>query len=200
MKTFTATLALLLVLGGIGSAADDFQPEEGFTSLFNGKDLSGWEYGPVPVTQKPPTEQLEGKTATRDKVFAAAEGVIAASGGRVAALYTVRQFPKDFHLKLEFRATGTDKKDNSGIYIRGPQLQLDAASLGGRTGVFKNLKNFKEGDWNQIDIVVQGTEAICRCNGELVGKPIRVPENGTLGLQSEYGRFEFRRLRFRELP
>src|SRR5262245_41627999 len=44
---------VLLALAWTASAADDFKPEQGFTSLFNGKDLTGWEYGPVPVSKKP---------------------------------------------------------------------------------------------------------------------------------------------------
>jgi hypothetical protein len=46
---------------------------------------------------------------------------------------------------------------------------------------------------------VNGTEATCKCNGEIIGKPIKVPEKGTIGLQSEIGKFEFRRIRIKEL-
>src|SRR5262249_20350187 len=46
-----------------------------YPRLFNGKDLTGWEYGPVPVTKKPIIEKLDGKTATKDQVFAVHEGV-----------------------------------------------------------------------------------------------------------------------------
>jgi hypothetical protein len=180
--------------------ADDFKPEEGFSSLFNGKDLTGWQYGPVPVTKKPIIEKLDGKTATRDRVFEVADGVIVASGKRVMALYTGREYNKDFTFKLEFRTTAEKPKNNSGIYIRGPQLQLDAVTEGGLTGVFKKLTKFKPGDWNEIEITVKGTEATCRCNGEQVGKPMKVPATGTIGLQSEYGRFEFRRIRIKEAP
>lgn len=192
--------SLLLGLVALAFAADDFKLEDGYSSLFNGKDLTGWEYGPVPVSKKPIIEKLEGKTATNDKVFEVADGLIAASGKRVMALYTAKEFNKDFSFKLEFRASPENKKNNSGIYIRGPQLQLDAVTEGGLTGVFKNIKNFKAGDWNEIDITVKGTEATCKCNGEIIGKPIKVPETGTIGLQSEIGAFEFRRIRIKEMP
>jgi hypothetical protein len=191
---------LLAVSLSTSVGADDFKPEEGYTSLFNGKDLSGWEYGPVPVTKKPIIEQLENKTATRDQVFEASDGLIVASGKRVMALYTAKEYNKDFELKLEFRTTTEKPKNNSGIYIRGPQLQLDAVTEGGLTGVFRKLTQFKPGDWNEIDIAVKGTEATCKCNGELIGKAMKVPQMGTIGLQSEYGRFEFRRIRIKELP
>ena len=174
--------------------------EEGYTSLFNGKDLTGWEYGPVPVTKKPIIEKLDGKTATKDGVFAVKEGLIVASGKRIMALYTAQEHNHDFTFKLEFRNSGEKPKDNSGIYIRGTQLQLDAITEGGLTGVFRKLTKFKPGDWNEIEITVRGTEAVCKCNGELIGKQRKVPETGTIGIQSEYGKFEFRRIRIKEAP
>jgi hypothetical protein len=191
---------LLLAVAAVAIAADDFKLEAGCTSLFNGKDLTGWEYGPVPVTKKPIIEKLDDKTATKDKVFEVSDGLIVASGKKVMALYTAREYNHDFNFKLEFRTSTDNKKNNSGIYIRGPQLQLDAVTEGGLTGVFKKLQKFKPGDWNEIDITVTGTEALCKCNGEQIGKPMKVPEKGTIGLQSEIGKFEFRRIRIKELP
>jgi hypothetical protein len=185
---------------GATVAGDEFKSEKEFVTLFNGKDLSGWEYGPVPVTKKPIIEKLEGKTATKDKVFLVEDGCIVATGKRIMALYTAKEYNRDFTFKVEFRNSAEKPKDNSGIYIRGPQLQLDAVTEGGLTGVFRKLKKFKVGDWNEIEITVKGTEAICKCNGEMIGKAMKVPEKGTIGLQSEYGRFEFRRIRIKESP
>jgi hypothetical protein len=195
-------LPVLLLLAGaaLALAADDFKLEEGYTSLFNGKDLTGWEYGPVPVTKKPIIEKLDNKTATKDQVFEVSDGLIVASGKKVMALYTAQEYNRDFDFKLEFRTSTDNKKNNSGIYIRGPQLQLDAVTEGGLTGVFRKLQKFKPGDWNEIDITVKGTEALCKCNGEQIGKPMKIPEKGTIGLQSEIGKFEFRRIRIKELP
>jgi len=65
---------------------------------------------------------------------------------------------------------------------------------------FNKLNKFKPGEWNEIEISVNGTEAVCKCNGELIGKPMKVPATGTIGLQSEYGRFEFRRIRIKAMP
>jgi len=184
------------------AAADDFKLEEGYIPLFNGKDLTGWEYGSVPpVKNPPPKEKLEGKTASSDEVFAVKDGLLLASGKKIRALYTNKEYNKDFRLKFEFRTVADKPKNNSGLFIRGPQLQLDATTEGGLTGVFRSIKNFKVGDWNEIDVTVKGTEAVCLCNGEMIGKkPMKVPETGTIGLQSEYGQFEFRRIRIKELP
>ena len=208
MRRFTYQLLAVMVLavstGTWGRPAEDSaRPEEGYVSLFNGKDLSGWEYGAVPpVKNPPPREKLEGKTRTSDGVFLVEGGILVATGKKVRALYTTKQYNKDFHLKFEFRASADKPRDNSGLFIRGPQLQLDATNKkGSLTGTFRNIKDFKVGGWNEIDVIVKGTEAICRCNGELIRKkPMRIPATGTIGLQSEYGKFEFRRLRIKEMP
>jgi hypothetical protein len=182
------------------SIADEPALEEGYDSLFNGKDLSGWEYGAVPpVKNPPPREKLEGQAETSDGVFAVVDGHLVASGKKIKALYTRREFNGDFQLKFEFRAAADKPKDNSGLFLRGKQLQLDATNQpGSLTGTFRNVKNFKLGDWNEIDVVVTGQEAVCRCNGELITKnPLQLPATGTIGLQSEYGAFQFRRLRIK---
>jgi hypothetical protein len=201
-------IALLLTtltglnLGG-DKAVEDFKLEEGFVALFNGKDLSGWEYGSVPPAKNPmPREKLEDKTQSSDGVFSVKDGLLIANGKKVRALYTAKEFNKDFRVKFEFRASADKPKDNSGLFIRGPQLQLDATNeKGSLTGVFRNVKTFHVGGWNEIDVTVKGTEATCLCNGEpIMKKPMKIPEKGAIGLQSEYGQFEFRRIRIQELP
>ena len=242
-------LALLLALLGlhpVGQAADDFKLEEGYTLLFNGKDMTGWELGYCPAGSRPNSEKLDGKTVSSDKVFTVVDGLLVASGKHNRAVYTSKEYNRPFHLKFEFR-TPTDKTtNNSGLFLRGPQLQIDGTNRAGAlTGVFRNVKNFKEGDWNEIDATVgtvstttfidnkpltnedvlelavkegqrtvklngqpieplsvrctMSAEAVCKCNGELVGK-MQIPARGTIGLQSEYGKFEFRRVRIKELP
>jgi hypothetical protein len=246
----TALSGGLLAIAAVAwseAAADDFRPEEGYVVLFNGKDLSGWEYGAVPPVKKPPPkEKLEGKTATSDGVFSVQDGLLVANGKKIRALYTAREFNKAFRLKFEFRTVADKPKNNSGLFIRGPQLQLDATNMGGLTGVFRKIKNFKVGDWNEIDVTVGdnaltttvngkpltasdrlqltvkggnplaalngksvdikniavdvGAFAECLCDGESVGKAMRIPATGTIGLQSEYGQFEFRRIRIKAAP
>src|SRR5579883_1812447 len=173
---FRITALFFLAAGALTTwseaRADDFKLEEGYVSLFNGKDLSGWEYGAVPpVKSPPPREKLEGKTESNDGVFLARDGMIIATGKKIRALYTVKEYNKDFHLKFEFRASKDKPRDNSGLFIRGPQLQLDATNeKGSLTGSFRNIKNFKVGGWNEIDVTVKGTEATCLCNGEMIQK------------------------------
>jgi hypothetical protein len=164
---------------------DDFKPEPGFVGLFNGKDLTGWRLGKA---------DLAGKTESAGKRFYVHEGVIVIPGKGGGDLYTTKEFNTDFHLKLEFRAA---KRADSGVFIRGPQLQVrDYPTV----GPYRNLKKFKDADWNELDIRVTGTAALCTCNGEVLEKAFRVGKKGGIGLQSESGRFEFRRIRIKEMP
>src|SRR5215469_15848497 len=156
---FRTVLFFVLVVGIIGvstfrgTAADDFKVEEGFQPLFNGKDLTGWQYpGKKGMA-------LDGKPETPDKRFEVKDGVVVANAkdasgkGGIKDLYTVKEFDKDFILKLEFRAAS---KADSGVYIRGPQLQVRDFI---RRNEQKQLTKFKNDDWNELEITVKGTEA-----------------------------------------
>lgn len=198
MKRFLARLAgLALLLSWMvlaadpGRSADDSKIEDGYTSLFNGKDLTGWRY---PGAKG---HDMDGQTETPDQRIAVVNGVIVMNEkdnkgkGGIRDLYTSKSFDKDFHLKLEFRAAA---KADSGVYIRRPQLQVRDFI---RRGEQKHMKKFKNDDWNELDITVTGAEAVCRVNGEPLSK-MKVPAKGGIGLQAESGKFEFRRIRIKE--
>src|SRR5581483_7489595 len=100
-----ASLAVVaLVLGGPRSVADDVKTEAGFTSLFNGKDLTGWVYSGMKG------KSVDGKTETPDGRIEVKDGAIVmkekdANGkGGIKDLYTAKSFDKDFVLKMQFRA------------------------------------------------------------------------------------------------
>lgn len=153
---WAALPVLLLVLGGFVAAeqADDFKVESGYTLLFNGKDLTGWRYG---------KDVLEGKSETADKRFFVKDGAIVADEGKgIKDLHTVKEFDKDFNLKLEFRA---GEKSDSGVYIRGPQLQVRDFI---RRGEQKQMKKFKNDGWNELDITVKGGIIVTSVNGKAV--------------------------------
>jgi hypothetical protein len=187
------TLALLagLSLGIRGSFAQDGKDDG--TSLFNGKDLTGWRY----PGQK--GEPLDGKTQTPDERIEVKEGAIlvkekdSKGKGGIKDLYTQQEFGKDFVLKMQFRAGA---KADSGVYIRGPQLQIRDFI---RRNEQKQLKNFKDDDWNDLEITVKGTDATFTVNGEkLSPDKMKVPAKGPIGVQAESGKFEFRNIRIKE--
>ena len=182
---------LAIVTGSAAFAADTFKPEPGFTSLFNGKDLSGWSYSA--------TDTFDGKIAASDERFSAKDGVLIVhpkTPREIKKILTTQEFPKDFVLKLEFRA---EVNADSGIFIRGPQLQCRDYLVAG-PDPYKNLKKYRPQDWNEIEIVVKDGVARCTCNGELLTDSLKVPATGPIGLEADRGQMEYRRIRIKETP
>ncbi len=149
--------------------------------LFNGKDLTGWGYKTG--------EKFDGKTESDDKRFSAKNGTIIVHPGKgIKQLWTTAKFPTDFELKLEFRA---EVNADSGLFVRGPQLQVRDYLV---AGPYKNLKKYKPQDWNEIVVVVKGKTAHCTCNGELLEAALKVPETGGIGLEADRGQMEYRKI------
>jgi len=172
----------------IAALADDFKPEPGYISLFNGKDLTGWGYK---------TNRFDGKTDSSDGRYTARDGILVVNPREprlMQILWTTREFPKDFILKLEFRAA---VNADSGIFIRKPQLQCRDYLV---AGPYKELKKYKPQDWNEIEVTVRGGAAHCTCNGEVLEDSLKVPDTGPIGLEADRGQMEYRRIRLKELP
>jgi lysophospholipase L1-like esterase len=193
-KWAAALRPVLATLGFVETEAESFNPEEGFVSLFNGKDLSGWETRAKKTLQTQKT--YEGKTITDDGRYAAIKGRLVVKmppeGRRVQQFWTTREFARDFTLKLEFRAT---PNADSGIFIRGRQLQCRDYLL---AGPYRELKAYRAQDWNEIVIRVEGTTAHCSCNGEVLEAAFKVPAKGPIGLEGDRGQIEYRRIRVKE--
>ncbi len=168
--------------------ADDFKPEPGYISLFNGTDLTGWGYR---------TNNFDGKTASDDGRYSAADGILTVhprTPRLIQTIWTTREFSNDFNLKLEFRAaTNAD----SGIFIRQPQLQCRDYLV---AGPYTNLVRYRPQDWNQIEITVSNGVAHCTCNGEVLEDALKVPHTGPIGFEGDRGQMEYRRVRLKELP
>jgi hypothetical protein len=168
--------------------ADNFKLEPGYISLFNGKDLTGWGYK---------TNNFDGKTASSDGRYSVKDGNLVVNPREprlMQILWTTREFPKDFHLKLEFRAA---VNADSGIFIRKPQLQCRDYLV---AGPYKELKKYKPQDWNEIEVTVKDGVAHCTCNGEVLEAAMKVPETGPIGLEGDRGQMEYRRIRLKESP
>lgn len=197
--------ALLLALGvslGIGPAgAEDAKKEEGFTSLFNSKDLDGWEI------------MNKGKFSVKDGVIFLDRG----SGW----LRSEKQYT-DFELRMDFRFVS--KGADSGIFLRASkeggnwpsknyQVQtMDNSSIGalfpsGLPGgkVKRDAANLKKAmkktdEWQSYAISLKGGRLEVSLNGE----PITMAEGlavmpGYIGLQGEGGQLEFKNIRVKEL-
>lgn len=159
--------------------------DAGFVELFNGKDLTGWKDKSGAV--------LDGKTESTDGRYSAKDGMIVVNPGKgTNKISTVKEFPKDFELRLEFRA-GVNA--DSGLFVRAPQLQVRDYLV---AGPYKNLKNYKPQDWNEIVVVVKGKTARCTCNGEVLEAELKLPETGPIGLEADRGVLEYRKIRIKE--
>jgi len=249
MRQFVARwLAVAMLLAAFiglvhtpSQAADDFKFEDGYVSLFNGKDLTGWVY--PGVKGKP----LDGQTETPDKRIEVKDGIILVNEkdkdgkGGIKDLFTAKDYNKGFNLRMEFRAA---PKADSGVYIRSSGAQLQVRDYP-TVGPYNKVK-FNNADWNQLDITVSGPvysatvngkavsekdvlelivkdgkphaklngqevelsqiqvgagdAALCKCNGEVIEKAMKCPSKGPIGLQAETGKFEFRRIRVKEMP
>ncbi len=185
----TAPLPLALHRAGAAETATEWQPESGFMSLFNGRDLSGWSYQPAEI--------FDGKTEASDKRYSAASGILTvhpqSEGPRLRQLWTVKTFPKNFHLKLEFRAS---PNADSGIFLRKPQLQCRDYWT---AGPYYTLGKYKPQDWNIVEVIVKDNIARCTCNGEVLEEALKLPEDGPIGLEADRGTMEYRRIQIKPL-
>lgn len=192
---FPILCSVLLATVVAASQAADFKPEPGFDLIHNGRDLTGWGY----KDQDGKVTTFDGKTATPDGRYTAGDGILVVhpmpDGTRkMQIIWTAREFPKNFQLKLEFRA-GVNA--DSGIFLRKPQLQCRDYLV---AGPYKQLKKYKPQDWNEIEVVVRDNVAHCTCNGEVLEAALKLPATGGIGLEADRGQMEYRRVRIKELP
>jgi hypothetical protein len=199
MKSLRIPLtAVALALSALFIArAEDWKAEEGFISLYNGKDLTGWGYRDK---EQKVLETFDGKTEASDGRFSAKPGILVvnphneAKGPRRRDLWTTQVFPKNFILKIEFRAA---VNADSGIFLRKPQLQCRDYLV---AGPYKELKKYKAQDWNQIIVTVKDNVAHCECNGEVLEAALKLPESGPIGLEADRDQMEYRHIQIKELP
>jgi len=210
-KWASALRPLFATLGYLDTQAEAFKPDPGFVSLFNGKDLTGWGYRITPPRKAPKApkpdspfiveikteEKFDGQATSSDGRYRAINGRLVvttpAEGRRIQALSTQLEFPQDFILKLEFRAT---PNADSGVFLRKPQLQCRDYLL---AGPYKDLKKYKAQDWNELIVTVKGGIAHAECNREVLEDALKIPETGPIGLEGDRGQMEYRHLQMKTL-
>jgi lysophospholipase L1-like esterase len=216
-KWAAALRPIFATLGFLETVPSEFTPEPGFVSLFNGKDLTGWGFRPTSDADKeaagkwqasdpnapswpivPTAVSFDGQTSSPEGRFVAKNGRLIVTtppeGRRIQQISTTQDFPKSFILRLEFRAT---PNADSGIFIRGRQLQCRDYPL---AGPYKKLRNYRTGDWNEIEVTVDDGLAHCLCNGEVLEAAMKVPATGPIGVEGDRGQMEYRRIRIKEIP
>ncbi len=194
----------------------DWSPEPGYTSLFNGRDLTGWGYRPTSANDRASAtrwqknnpnapgwpfieeaQSFDGLTASPDGRFSAVNGRLVVNippeGRLIQQIWTQQEFGTDFELRLEFRAT---PDADSGIYLRGPQLQCRDFAL---AGPWKDLPHYRPQGWNEMVITVTGDSFKASCNGDPLPVEFALPTSGPLGLEGDRGQIEYRKIRYRPL-
>jgi Domain of Unknown Function (DUF1080) len=172
-KSSLATLVVALVLTSVLQAQD-----LGFTTLFNGKDLTGWMYG----------QREDGTENRTGKGYQIENGILFTTKEDGGNLFTKKEYA-DFVLRFDFRLT---ENANNGIGIRAP-LKGDAAYNGIEIQVLddsgsqytslrpaqyhgsiyhmfpaKRGHQKPVGEWNSEEITVQGRKISVKLNGVVV--------------------------------
>ncbi len=206
-----ATLGLVETETDLG-----WQPEPGYTALFNGTDLTGWGYRPTsaedreaarnwqasdpnaaawPFVEEP--VNFDGLKVTPDGRFRAVNGRLVVTfppeGRKIQQLWTQQEIGTDFELRLEFRAS---PNADSGVYVRGPQLQCRDYGL---AGPWKDLPHYRPQAWNELIITVRGTTLHATCNGDELPAGLTLPTTGPIGVEGDRGQMEYRRIRYKAL-
>jgi hypothetical protein len=212
-------LAALLLLGAAASP----QGDDGFVSLFNGKDLTGW----VNINCGPATWSVK-------------DGVIVCSGKPTGLLRTEKMY-ENYVLELEWKhlsQTGNaglfvhsdavpapgqpftrsievqvmlmDKPHPEGLYtgqgdifsIHGAKFVPDRPHPKGWERCLPSENRTKPaGEWNHYKVVCQDGVIKLHVNGkEVSGGTKCTPRKGYLCLESEGSEVHFRNLRIKEMP
>jgi hypothetical protein len=183
--------------------------------LFNGNDLAGWIW-----YQRPPKEG-EPPAVAIDDVWSVRDGVLHTKGKPTGYVRTKEEFGGDFMLTVEQRHIA---KGNGGILFAltgedkiWPRC-LEAQGANGEEGDIRNVASFKltmdetrvepkrlrrlgpssekpAGEWETIQIISDGGNLTVTVNG-VIQNIATAQESlaGRIGLQSEGGEMEFRKV------
>lgn len=177
MRLLSGLFALVLATSAF---ADDPKADEGYTLLFNGKDLAGWK-------QKGSKDALTGKTEAFGGRFKVKDGelVIDPAVKGDVRIESEKEFAKDFVVKFEFKP---DAKCNNDLFIRGQKFDLSKA----------NVKNMKEDEWNPIEISMKDGKIEFKVNGESVRAANTKVEKSTFEIRAEFGAIRIRKFQVKE--
>ena len=189
-------LSTFILLGACHPANNSMpatQAEPGVVKVFNDKDITEW----TPFKNDKARSPLDPGTASR---YSAANGILIAHRVPegvtkvIQRLETNKHFPGNWELRFEFRA---EYNADSGLFLRGPQLQVRDYLV---AGPYKKLTKFKALDWNEIVVVVKDNVAHCECNGEVLEDAMKIPADGSIGVEADRGQVEYRNMRLKILP
>ncbi|MGC6566808.1 MAG: 3-keto-disaccharide hydrolase [Akkermansiaceae bacterium] len=217
-------LLIVSLLAGRLLAQDD-----GFKTIFNGKDFDGWwglgTEDPAKWMALSPEKLAEKKKKSLENIkkhWKVENGEIV-NDGKGLYLTTEKNY-KDFELKLEYKH---GKNADSGIYLRAiPQVQIwdvdgkHPDCKKGSGGLWNNPKgspgrdplmvaDAPVGEWNKIHITMKGDQVTVVLNGKTVvdkaklqnffNKKGPLPETGPIQLQTHGAEIIWRNIQVKEL-
>ena len=169
----------------------DNKPPEGFTALFNGKNLDGWKGLMKPPLDNPlkraaltPEQRAEAQKQADEEMrghWKVEKGEIVFDG-KARSLCTAKDYA-NFEMFVDWKIPA---HGDSGIYLRGsPQVQIwdpftqpiQHGSEVGSGGLYNNQKNPSKplkvadkpiGEWNRFRLVMAGERVHVFLNGELI--------------------------------
>lgn len=162
---------------------------EGFVSMFNGKDLTGWKglvENPIKRAKMTPAQLAKAQVKADEQMrrdWKVENGCLVFDGTGYDNLCTVKQYG-DFEMYVDWLLDTSGKEADAGIYLRGtPQVQMwDTARVNvgaqvGSGGLYNNqvheskplkVADNKLGEWNTMYIKMVGDRVTVVLNGELV--------------------------------
>jgi hypothetical protein len=206
MKRFLVTTAAISCTVSAATAEE--------IALFNGKDLSGWNY----VLSKPDVKM--------EDVWSVKDGVLICMGQPAGYLETKDQY-SNYRLTLEWRWPAGTKGGNSGVLLHSStpkeisvwpksiEAQLAAGNAGDIwvIGTTVKIPNASErvngrrhfnltddsekpiGEWNKYEIICRNDEVVLKVNGDLVNHATECSATrGHICLQSEGAEIHFRNI------
>ena len=201
--------------------------DNGFVSLFNGKDLTGWKAlvgNPISRSKMKPEELAEAQRVANEKTkndWIVKDGLLVFTG-HGDNLVTDKMYG-DMEMYVDWKIT---EKGDAGIYLRGsPQVQIwdtsrrEVGAQVGSGGLYNNQTNQskplvvadnKIGSWNTFHIIMKGEKVTVFLNGVLVTENV-VLENywdrkqpifpiEQIELQAHGTYVAYRNIYLRELP
>jgi hypothetical protein len=223
LKLATLAMAICAVCGAYSAAAADNQAPDGFTALFNGKDLAGWK-GLVEDPEKRAAMSAD-KLAAAQKVadekmrahWSVVDGILTFDG-KGDSICTTKDYT-NFEMLVDWKILSLG---DSGIYLRGsPQVQIwDTAKWPeGSGGLYNNQKNPSKplkcadkpiGEWNRFRIRMIGEKVTVWLNDVLVVDNVTMENywnrekpiypTGQIELQNHGNNLYFKNIYIKELP
>jgi len=164
---------------------DEMPKDRGFYSLFNGKNLEGWQglvANPIKRAEMSAVvlaKEQEKANKVMEEGWVVEDGLLVFTG-KGSNLVTEKKYG-DFEMFVDWKIT---EKGDAGIYLRGtPQVQIwdtsliDVGAQVGSGGLYNNQHHPSKplkvadnpvGEWNTFHIIMKGDRVTVFLNGELV--------------------------------